>query len=289
MSKKKVLFYNHWHNGDVHMSRSYVRDLMSLLGDCDYYYYHKNDKKLLADIDYLQAVSEIIDADIAIDTWIGQYHYKGMDEKERIENRSSFLGCNFPHYYAVMSQAYDDLGLSRAIKSIDYYIPDIAYEKFYIKNIEEFFCVHAELSVLISNNPTMSGQAPAVEFDSIVSILANEFPLVCFIMTNPGTVKLEKTNVFYCSDIVNSPVKTNDLNEISYISTHCKVIVGRSSGPYSFSITKKNVQEKRFVCISKFKKDAWMLDDRIDVRWTNNSSAEYLRSMLSSVIRECAH
>ena len=289
MSKKKVLFYNHWHNGDVHMSRSYVRDLMSLLGDCDYYYHHKNDKKLLADIDHLQTVSEMIDADIVIDTWIGQYHYKGMDAKERVKNRSSFLGCNFPHYYAVMSQAYDDLGLRRAIKSIDYYIPDIAYEKFYIDNIKEFFCVHAGLSVLISNNPAMSFQAPDVDFDSIVSSLAGEFPSVCFIMTNPGTVKIEKNNVFYGSDIVNSPVQINDLNEISYISTHCKVIVGRSSGPYSFSITRKNVQDKKFVCICNVQKDAWMLGGQIDVRWTNNSSAEYLLLMLSSVISECAH
>jgi len=195
------------------MSRSYVRDLMSLLGDCDYYYYHKNDKKLLADIDHLQTVSEMIDADIVIDTWIGQYHYKGMDAKERVKNRSSFLGCNFPHYYAVMSQAYDDLGLRRAIKSIDYYIPDIAYEKFYINNIKEFFCVHAGLSV----------------------------------------------------------------------------IVGRSSGPYSFSITRKNVQDKKFVCICNVQKDAWMLGGQIDVRWTNNSSVKYLLSMLSSVISECGH
>jgi hypothetical protein len=45
LPKRKVLFYNNWHNGDIHMSRPYVIDLMNLLGDCDYYYYHKNDKK----------------------------------------------------------------------------------------------------------------------------------------------------------------------------------------------------------------------------------------------------
>ena len=49
------------------MSRPYVVDLMKLLGDCDYYYHHKNDKKLLADIEQLQTVSEIIEADIAIE------------------------------------------------------------------------------------------------------------------------------------------------------------------------------------------------------------------------------
>lgn len=284
--KKKILFYNKWHNGDVHMSRPYVVDLMKLLGDCDYYYHHKNDKKLLADIEQLQTVSEMIEADIAIDTWIGQYHYQGMDIPEMATNKSVFLGCNFPHYYAVMSQVYDDLGLGRAIKAIDHYIPSIDYEKFYIQNIDTFFASHAGPSVLISNNPIMSGQAPAVDFDVIVSHLAEAFPLVCFILTNPGSVKVEKNNVFYCNEIVNSPTKINDLNEISYISTHCNIVVGRSSGPYSFSIANKNIREKTFVCICNFQKDAWMLGGLIDVRWTNKSTVDFLLPMLISAIQE---
>lgn len=30
--KQKVLFYNDWHFGDIHMSRNYVKDIISILG-----------------------------------------------------------------------------------------------------------------------------------------------------------------------------------------------------------------------------------------------------------------
>jgi hypothetical protein len=287
LPKRKVLFYNNWHNGDIHMSRPYVIDLMNLLGDCDYYYYHKNDKKLLADIENLETVTEMTKADLSIDTWIGQYHYRGMDIPEMAANKSVFLGCNFPHYYAVMSLVYESLGLGRAIKSMEHYIPSIDYEKFYIKNIDTFFSGQTNPSVLISNNSIMSGQAPAVDFDAITLSLADTFPQITFLLTNPGTIKIQKNNVFYCEEIINSPIKINDLNEISYISTRCKLIVGRSSGPYSFSITEKNVPGKKFVCICNFQKDAWTIGDLNNVTWTNESSVDVLLPMLINVIKEC--
>jgi len=49
--KKTILFYNELHNGDIHMSRPYVMDMMQILGDNDYYYYHRNNPKILSDID----------------------------------------------------------------------------------------------------------------------------------------------------------------------------------------------------------------------------------------------
>ena len=48
---KKILFYNDWHNGDIHMSREYVKDLMSVLGQNEYFYYHTNNNSILSDID----------------------------------------------------------------------------------------------------------------------------------------------------------------------------------------------------------------------------------------------
>jgi hypothetical protein len=133
----------------------------------------------------------------------------------------------------------------------------------------------------------MSGQAPAVDFDAITLSLADTFPQITFLLTNPGTIKIQKNNVFYCDEIINSPIKINDLNEISYISTRCKLIVGRSSGPYSFSITEKNVPGKKFVCICNFQKDAWTIGDLNNVTWTNESSVDVLLPMLINVIKEC--
>ena len=35
---QRIYFYNTFHNGDVHYSRTFVRDIMNKLGDNDYYY-----------------------------------------------------------------------------------------------------------------------------------------------------------------------------------------------------------------------------------------------------------
>jgi hypothetical protein len=44
-----------------------------------------------------------------------------------------------------------------------------------------------------------------------------------------------------------------DLNEISYLSTFCNMIIGRGSGPQTFSITKRNLNDpdKIFVFLTK--------------------------------------
>lgn len=83
---KKILFYNDWHNGDIHMSREYVKDLMSVLGQNEYFYYHTNNNSILSDIDNLKYTNnKNITTDLNINTWIGQFWRKN----------NNFNGCNF--------------------------------------------------------------------------------------------------------------------------------------------------------------------------------------------------
>jgi hypothetical protein len=285
--RKIVLFYNDFHNGDVHMSRSYVRDLMNLLGNCDFYYCHKNDPRLLNDIENLNSISEMIFADLTINTWIGQFHYRGMDFSEAASSNFVFLGCNFIHYYAVMSQVYADIGFGNKLKPISNYVPEIDYSKFFIENITNFFENNSSPSVLFCNNAVLSGQAPDVDFSTIVETLSSRHPSINFILSNLDGFKYSRNNIFYCSDIVKSPEKINDLNEISYISIHCKIIVGRSSGPSSFSMVKENTHDKIFVCICHFEKDSWARGGGFDVRWTDQASIDYLIPMFENLISEC--
>lgn len=274
----KILFFNDWHNGDVHMSRPYVVDLMQLLGDCDYYYYHPNNPKLLSDIENLTYVPNKIDADIIIDTWIGQYFYKGM--------MSPWMGCNFPSYYAVMSKVYESLKLGEFIKPIEYYLPTINYGRFYIENIDRHFRRSKKHHVLICNNGTLSGQAPEVCFDEILTTLAETYPAVNFLVSNDQEIKPPQKNIIFCSQIIGSPQPICDLNEISYISTHCDLIIGRSSGPYSFSITKENMESNQFICICNSKIDSWFLENSSNIFWTNDSSTAYLTQAISSSIEK---
>ncbi len=280
----KVLFFNDWHNGDVHMSRPYVTDLMTLLQGCEFYYYHPNNPKLLADIENLTHTPTKTNADIIIDTWIGQLHYKGMSATERILNEGAFLGCNFPSYYSVMGKVYENLNLVASLKPVEYYLPTINYACFDIKNIDRYFAGKKKLNVLISNNVTMSGQAPEVAFNEIVAALAGTYPDVDFLISNNDGSIATGQNVILCTDIINNPETICDLNEISYISTHCDLIVGRSSGPYTFSVVKENILSKQFVCICRSQRDSWFLEDSTNILWTNNPSADYLIQLLSNLI-----
>lgn len=274
----KILFFNDWHSGDVHMSRPYVLDLMKCLGDCDYYYYHPNNPKLLADIANLTYTPTKIDADIKIDTWIGQYFYSGV--------MSPWMGCNFPNYYAVMCKLYESIKLAEFIKPIGHYLPVINYSHFDIKNIDRYFRETKKAHVLICNNGTLSKQAPEVDFNEIVSTLAKIYPDITFIISNRDGGHFSRNNITYCSEVIDNPETTCDLNEISYISTHCDLIVGRSSGPYSFSITKENVETNQFVCICNTQSDSWFQDNSDNIVWTNNASTEFLIQIISSSIEK---
>ena len=66
------------------------------------------------------------------------------------------------------------------------------FEKFDIKNIDVFFSTRHQPSVLICNNVVMSGQAPAVDFDTIVVRLADRFPQINFILTNSEVRRIAK-------------------------------------------------------------------------------------------------
>jgi hypothetical protein len=161
-----------------------------------------------------------------------------MSATERILNEGAFLGCNFPSYYSVMGKVYENLNLAASLKPIEYYLPTINYAYFDIKNIGRYFAGKKKLNVLISNNVTMSGQAPEVAFNEIVAALAGTYPDVDFLISNNDGSIATRQNVIFCTDIINNPETICDLNEISYISTHCDLIVGRSSGPYTFSVVK---------------------------------------------------
>jgi FkbM family methyltransferase len=272
----KVLFFNNWHNGDVHMSRAYVVHLMQCLGDLEYHYFHKNNPKLLADIPNLRHTSTMIEADILIDTWIGQYFFTGA--------MTPWQGCNFPNYHAVMARVYDSLTLSGYLKPAEQYLPVIDYRPFDIGNIDRYFAANDQPHVLVCNNATMSGQAPEVDFHTLLEQLAGTHPDVCFLVSNNDGYVFSHPGIRYCSELIDNPATRCDLNEISYISTKCQLIVGRSSGPYSFAITHENMQSNRFFCICNNRHDAWFLEHSTNIAWTNQADTAFLATAISNAI-----
>ena len=47
---KTIIFYNTFHNGDIHVSREFIKDIMNKI-ETTFYYYHNGGPRLLFDID----------------------------------------------------------------------------------------------------------------------------------------------------------------------------------------------------------------------------------------------
>jgi hypothetical protein len=93
--------------------------------------------------------------------------------------------------------------------------------------------------VLICNNNSLSGQSNNLNLDYLIDQVSELYPDITFYVTDKMSVN--KSNVIFTSDITNA---LPDLLEISYISTKCNIIIGRGSGPYSFSILFENIKDE---------------------------------------------
>ena len=266
---KTVLFQNELHNGDIHMSRSYVMDLMNILGENNYYYHHRNSPRLLIDINGLKTVSNPEEMhqppDLIISTWIGQFSFDSKGNWIK-----PFGGCNFVNYYNVMGQVYRSLGILDRMKPIDFYYPKIDYTQFKIQGIDEYFSCQNRKHILICNNHVNSGQAHG-SMTPLILHLSKKFPDYVFILSNRLTDEsdIDLENVVYASSIINDASVSFDMNEISYIAKNCDVIIGRSSGPYSFSITEDTVKSKVFICFCNDPNDSWWTHNTNNLIWSN--------------------
>jgi hypothetical protein len=258
---KKVIFWSNWHNGDVHTCRNIIKQIMKKIHFTDpnviFEFSHKNDPTLLADIPNLGYNREAVDTlnphdslviqgdTVFINTWYDQQHQK-------FARANGIL--TFDTLYAAIDdscqQAFGfNLG-SCSEEPIDFF-PSIDYEKFYIEHAKEWLVSHPGKKVIIENGKAMSNQAINFDMTSIIAKLAEKHPKITFILSQNDHIPVPD-NVFFTSDIIQKEIGKTDLNEISYLSTHCDVIIGRASGVFTFSITRDNLFDRkaRFICFS---------------------------------------
>jgi len=92
---------------------------------------------------------------------------------------------------------------------------------------------------LISNNDTLSGQCNNFSMTDFIKKIAHERPDYIFLITNHMGKDLRGENIIYVDSLIGRD--TDNLCEISSLSKLCDVIIGRHSGPYTFSLTKENL------------------------------------------------
>lgn len=236
---KAICFFNHYHNGDLFYNKEFVRDIMSKI-PTQYYYAHTKDKKILSDLNIQPAglsapdkirMFEAKDQNIVcVNTWIGSYFdlYPGE--------------CTLRFNYRMFQDIYNDLNkiFETSIKPepIEHYLAKVDYSKFDVSSIDEYLKTDSNKKILFSNGPGLSGQCSYNgDMSDIITDIAKKNRDKTFIATQ--RFHSEESNVKFTSDIIN--VQGSDLNEISYLSRFCDVIIGKDSGPFCFTHTEENL------------------------------------------------
>lgn len=211
---KNIIFYNYCRNGDIHVSRNFVRELCNNLGPNKYFYLHKNDSCLLEDIpfiehqklaDNIQTKRQIPPLNLVfkfndnnyINTWFSS------DNKKYIKT----YGITFDCLYFLFKDIYSKFGLKieKIFNNPFDILPIINYNKININNVHNFYEKHkSKKNVLICNGAAMSNQAKNFDFSNIITQLASQYKNINFILTNQlSEVNKNYDNIYYTSEIIN--------------------------------------------------------------------------------------
>jgi hypothetical protein len=251
---KRIVFFNCFHNGDIHASRGFLRPIMNkikqLEPDTLFSYSHKMAAELLSDIPELtfdrgvlgsvgnEHANLVKSGDTTfINTWYGQQHHKYMDRH----------GISIDTVYAALDDSCKDLyGFSLSDISTDpsVFFPTIDYARINTARVKNWLSIHPGKKILIENGQALSDQATNFQMGPIIDSLAQKHPDKIFILTSNESVANSSGNIFF-SDSITQRKGRSDLNEISFLSTHCDVIIGRSSGVFAFTLTQENLFNRK--------------------------------------------
>ena len=258
-----IKLYNDFHNGDVFYSRIIIDQFLK--NDFDVKYYHRINPKILNDYPGLYAGPTNPNIHIPrgannykenlINTWIGKEKAKFV-KKDACSFRGYVpLADEIFQYYGIKYDHEEDLLPTVKFFDMDPYVPD---------NVINDLCTIRDCYdkiVLVCNNDCMSGQIKNFDFDPVIERLAKEYPKVAFLMTNKTKINHES--------IIRVPQITGnidcDLLLISYISISCDIIIGRASGPYCYTHTKKNLLDKTktYISFSKYPSEGIWYDNSV--------------------------
>jgi hypothetical protein len=207
---------------------------MQLLPGIKYYYAHGKSSKILKDIPNLESVQVIgimhpmakltfAEGTIFVNTWIGR------DGRYVLPG----IGCTVEKLYEMHNEILKDLGGFQLTRDDVYsYIPKIDFSYYDLAGINKFLIENKDRrKILISNGNVQSNQAFNFDFNPVIDLLCKNYPDIIFIVTSPTNLVHE--NLINSGEVVN--IDQFDLNEIAYLSIFTDTIIGRSSGPHTFS------------------------------------------------------
>jgi hypothetical protein len=279
---KKIIFFNHWHNGDIHYSRAFCHDIMNQLGSTyEYYYAHKQKSYIVEDVckhlwpvelPDMHSFYEYRDNTLFINTWVGQnntYYYKsvgyiGLETMYRI----------FTDMYSILNQKFN---LNLKISSDpDFYIPEIFFNKLINYKSQNPEDIYGKKPILVCNNFCNSNQAYNYDITPIIEELSKHFSDEIFLVTNKiNNFTFSQPNVHYVDSL--------NLNEIGFYGTHSKIIIGRGSGPFCFADHKQTILNPKITFIGLGNPDHGGEKSKLHIFWGRLPQGKCYFSMSSDL------
>ena len=286
---KKLIFYCEYGNGDIFESREFVKEFYEFYQPEECYYAHGKHPDIIKDMTFLESIAfdptemksmrpyAFYGDVLYVNTWIGR------DSKFVLPG----IGCVVEQLYLMYNElmVMMQTGYKLQKNPLDY-IPKIDFSYYPNDGVTEFLKgKKRSKNVLLLNGPVHSGQAENFNFDPVMDKICTDNPKVNFIASQRSSVY--KDNLTYTDDIThNSSV---DLNEIAYLSTFCKLIVGRNSGPHVFTQHYDNWMDSKKVNLSfTFKKEAshFVLSDSLPMRkeWSPATETNQVVTKINNLI-----
>lgn len=291
---KNIVFFNHWHYGDLFSTRGLVTDIQRQLPNMRYGYAHalsplatrdlvtfnltpEKNQQILSGIDQRTRFAQSDDT-IFINTWVGAY--EGMWE-----------GTHPPYtaHHNIFAKMYELLNhhfnLNLQIQpGVWDYIPEIDYSKIDTSRVDQLLTEVSGRIYLISNNQVMSLQSSMGFMEHTIEILARQYPNDTFIATHSFETNL--SNIKFTYEIFRM---SNDLLEISYLSKFCNTIIGKNSSPSTYTNTRSNLLDpsKHFVCFSHNENDTlyYGLDCTSQSTFSNTTDQIEAAHIINQVIK----
>lgn len=252
----KIIFFNHYHRGDLHTSKEFIRQIQKELPEIKFEYWHINPPKLLDDLEIPTTGNP---------KHLNQKEPFYLDEEEGALYVNTWVACQWDVFCKNgginMLTLYETWGniletINQTFntnitlhKDMREYLPRINFEKLDTKNIDDFIKNTKDFKkrVLICNNVPQSSQSFSSKMQEFINPLAEENEDVMFICTDEF-MTYGNNNIYFTKDIIKD-TSGCDLQEVSYLGKFCDTIIGKNSGPYVFCETYDNLMDsnKKFL------------------------------------------
>jgi hypothetical protein len=294
MELSSIIFFNHWHYGDLFSTRGLIDDIRSQLPDnFPLLYAHYKNPAATADVaqqldkqNCAILLNKIYERNpflngpdtIFINTWVGAYQGLWPNTHPSYISHHVIYG----HLYHALKNNY---GLEFKLNpDVWHYVPDIDYSVI-DRSVTDKFVQNASGKIfLFCNGGVQSTQSSMGNMAQTIIWLSKVYTDDTFVATE--RFETNQPNIVFTDDIYNKPC---DIIDISYLSRSSHLIVGKNSGPFTYASTKSNLKDptKMFWCFSHKPEDVlpYGLDLKCDFRFSTVTSDVEASAQLSKGIR----